>query len=167
MKNIISWENYSTNFTTKYLNFFLLLATVGLFNSCGTRTTELSKTENKKDTLISLISEKKIKVDSSYTFDFSSFKIHPIDSTKPILINGNTILNAIIKGEVKKETGTLLKTTEAKEKEIKKGSQSNISKAKKAEKKDHTILWGLIAFIISGFIFLWFYLPKIKKKVNK
>jgi len=163
MKNILSWETYSTNFTTKYLNFFLLLATVGLFNSCGSRKTELSKTENKKDTLISIISEKKIKVDSSYTFDFSSFKIHPIDSTKPILINGNTILNAIIEGSTKKETGTLKKEGYKKNKEVKKGSQSNIAKAKKAEKKDHTILWALIAFIISGFIFLWFYLPKIKK----
>jgi len=163
MKNTSSWKQPSTNFTTKYLNFFLLLATVGLFNSCGHRKTDLSKTEIKKDTLISLISEKKIKVDSSYTFDFSSFKIHPIDSNKPLLINGNTILNAFIEGASKKETGTRKKEGYKKDKEVKKGSQSKISKFKKAEKKDYTILWALIAFIISCFIFLWFYLPKIKK----
>lgn len=141
------WKNYSINFTTSF-QMFCLSAMFVVAISCGHRKTELSKTETKKDTFSSVLKEQKIKVDSNYAFDFSMFKIYPIDFTKPIIINGNTIVNASIEGTKKIEYGTLQKTTEIKEKEIKKGSTQTEIKTKQTEKSDYTILWIGIAFVI-------------------
>lgn len=152
------WKNYSINFTTSFQIFCLNVMFVVAI-SCGHRKTELSKTEIKKDTLISILSEKKIKVDSNYAFDFSTFKIYPIDFTKPIIINGNTIVNASIEGTKKIEFGTLQKTTEIKEKEIKKGSTQTEIKTKETEKSDYTILYSIIALIIVAGIIVYLKLP--------
>ncbi len=157
MKNIKIWKIFGTKLVSFCLSAMCVVAT-----SCGHRKTEISKTEIKKDTLISLLSERKVKVDSNYTFDFSTFKIYPIDFTKPIIINGSIIQNASIEGTKKIESGSLQKNIGVKEIEIKKGSSYSVEKTKQTEKSDYTILWALIVFIISGFIFLWFYLPKIK-----
>lgn len=162
MKKI--WKNYSTNSMTSF-QIFCLSAMFVVAISCGHRKTELSKTEIKKDTLISVLSEKKIKVDSNYTFDFSTFKIYPIDFTKPITINGNTIQNASIEGTKKIESGTLQKTTEVKEKELKKGSSSEIIKTKQTEKSDYTILYSIIALIIVTGIIVYFKLNTLSRLI--
>jgi len=155
------WKNYSTNFMTKF-QIFCLSAMCVVATSCGHRKTELSKKEIKKDTIISVLSEKKIKVDSNYTFDFSTFKIYPIDFSKPIIINGNTIVNASIEGTKKLESGSLHKTIDTKEKEIKKGSVQTEVKTKQTEKSDYTILYSIIALIIIAGIIFYSKLPSVK-----
>ena len=159
MKNIKIWKRFGTKLVV------FCLVTIILVAGCGTRKTETSKTEIKKDTLISVLSEKKIKVDSNYTFDFSTFKIYPIDFTKPIIINGNIIQNAIIEGTKKIEYGTLQKTTVVKEKEIKKVSSSEIIKNKQTEKSDYTILYSIIALIIVAGIIVYFKLNTLSKLI--
>lgn len=149
-KYMKSW----TNFWTKLVVFCLV--TIILVAGCGTRKTETSKTEIKKDTLISVLSEKKVKVDSNYTFDFSTFKIYPIDISKPMLVRGIMFENAKIEGTKKIESGTLQKTTEVKEKEIKKGSNSEIIKTKQAEKTDNSNLYIGLFLIFCFFVFAYF-----------
>lgn len=149
-KYMKSW----TNFWTKLVVFCLV--TIILVAGCGTRKTETSKTEIKKDTLISVLSEKKVKVDSNYTFDFSTFKIYPIDISKPMLVHGIMFENAKIEGTKKIESGTLQKTTEVKEKEIKKGSNSEIIKTKQAEKTDNSNLYIGLFLIFCFFVFAYF-----------
>jgi len=145
-----SWRNFGTKLAC------FCLVTITLAAGCGTRKTETSKTEIKKDTLISVLSEKKVKVDSNYTFDFSTFKIYPIDISKPMLVRGIMFENAKIEGTKKIESGTLQKTTEVKEKEIKKGSNSETIKTKQAEKSDNTLLYiGLFA-VFCFFVFAYF-----------
>lgn len=156
MKNIKLWKRFGT----KLVSFCLVTV---ILIGCGTRKTETSKTETKKDTLISVLSEKKIKVDSNYTFDFSTFKIYPIDFTKPIVINGNIIQNAIIEGTKKIESGSVKKESQKNNEEIKKGSTSEITKNKNVEKSDYTILLSIIALIIVAGIIVYLKLPNLNK----
>jgi hypothetical protein len=158
------WGKYLINFTTKYLLLFLN-AMCAVATSCGHRKTELSKIETKKDTLISVLSEKKIKVDSNYTFDFSTFKIYPIDFSKPIIINGNTIKNASIEGINKRETGSIQKITESKEKEIKKSSTKTFLKTKETEKSDNAFLYIGLFFVFCLFVFACLKFPSFKKDI--
>ena len=158
MKNIRLWKKFGTKLVSFCLTVMFVVAI-----SCGNRKTELSKTEIKKDTLTSVLSEKKIKVDSNYTFDFSTFKIYPIDFTKPIVINGNIIQNAIIEGTKKIESGSVKKESHKNNEEIKKGSTSEITKNKNVEKSDYTILLSIIALIIVAGIIVYLKLPNLNK----
>jgi len=138
------------------LSVSFCLALIILVAGCGTRKTETSKTEIKKDTLISVLSEKKVKVDSNYTFDFSTFKIYPIDISKPMLVRGIMFENAKIEGTNRKEAGSLKKEVTGTAQEIKKGSASETIKTKQAEKSDNTLLYiGLFA-VFCFFVFAYF-----------
>jgi len=153
-------------FGTKSVNFFLALtASGGLIVSCGHRKTESFKTEINKDTLISILNEKKIKVDSNYTFDFSTFKIYPIDFSKPISLDGRIIDNASIEGTKKIGSGSVKKNIISKEKEIKKSITSQIIKNKESKKSDNTLLYIGLFFVFCLFIFAWFKLPSFKKDI--
>ena len=136
----------------------LIIAVVG----CGTRKANTIKTQTKKDTLISILSEKNIKIDSNYTFDFSTFKIYPIDVSKPMLVRGVVFENAIIEGTNKKESGKLQKIVQDNVQEIKKGSNYTKEKIKETEKSDYTILFVLIALIVVSGIIVYLKLPKIQ-----
>jgi len=162
LKNYLSWENYSTLFTISFQTFYLIVTFV-VVTSCNTRKTELNKEISNRDTLATTISEVKIKVDSNYAFDFSAFKIIPIDLSKPIIFNDNVIENATLEATRKKESGRLIKKSAEKKKETRKGSAKKAKKAKKVQKSNYTLLYGFMFFIACSFIFLWFYLPKIKK----
>lgn len=149
-------------FGTKLVSFCLSAMSVVAI-SCGHRKTELSKTEIKKDTLISVLSEKKIKVDSNYTFDFSTFKIYPIDISKPILINGNSIQNASIEGAKKIENGNIKRNITELRKETNAGVTQTEIKTKQTEKSDYTILYSIIALIIVSGIIVYLKLPNLNK----
>jgi len=156
MKNIKLWKRFGTKLVV------FCLVTIILVAGCGTRKTETSKTEIKKDTLISVLSEKNIKIDSNYTFDFSTFKIYPIDVSKPMLVRGVVFENAIIEGTNKKESGKLQKIVQDNVQEIKKGSNYTKEKIKETEKSDYTILFVLIALIVVSGIIVYLKLPKIQ-----
>lgn len=109
-------------------------------------------------------------ISSNYSFNDKSYilsqnvrlndigELVPIDNTKPFIIDGKEYFNVSIKFDKskfedfelnKKEIGTVT-------------GNSEITDNKQTEKSDNTILWVFIALIVCSFIFLWFYLPKLK-----
>jgi hypothetical protein len=83
----------------------------------------------------------------------------PIDVLKPFKIEGKTyqnvkITNSKVETKIKWNTKTIYRT-------------KTIYKTKIIERKDNTLLWIGVAFIVCGFVFLYFYLPKIKKPLFK
>lgn len=149
MKTIKSWENFSTTLVI----CFMLVILGGAVTNCGTRSTEIKKEHVKKDSVISTLTHVKIKVDSNYTIDFSSFKIYPIDVSKPILINNVKIKNGIIDIISKKETLLYSKIDKTKIEQVKKGSGIESKKDKETQKSDTSNLWIGIAFVIGLVIY--------------
>ena len=146
---LISWKIFGT----KSVNFCLAAILIGVVISCGTRTTSINETYSKKDTLITNLMHKNIKVDSNYTIDFSSFKIYPIDVSKPILINNTKIENATIEVVSKKEVVNYSKIDKTSIEEVKKISTVERKKDKEIQKSDTANLWIGIAFVIGLFIY--------------
>lgn len=126
-------------------NLLILILLFTLF-SCGTRKTELEKTDN-------------IKVENTYQEGSkivlgNTFTYKPFDNLKPMVIEGKTYNNTIISNDKSKiiekwKNKYITKTI-------------TIEKKKTTERSDNTMLWVLIALIVCGFVFLWFYLPKLK-----
>lgn len=146
---LISWKIFGT----KSVNFCLAIILIGVVTSCGTRKSAINKTYSKKDTLITNLMHKNIKVDSNYTIDFSSFKIYPIDVSKPVLINNVKIKNGIIDITSKKETLLYSKIDKTKTEQVKKGSGIETKKDKETQKSDTANLWLGIAFVIGLVIY--------------
>jgi len=129
------------------LIFLLLLSLAMLAMSCGgTR---------KTDTQI----KDSIHVENNYSQGTKivlgdAFTYKPFDALKPMVIEGKTYHNTIISND--------------KTKIVEKWKDRYITKTittekkKQTERSDNTILWVFIALIVCGFIFLWFYLPKLK-----
>ena len=84
----------------------------------------------------------------------NTFTYKPFDALKPMSIDGKEYVNVIISND--------------KSKIVEKWNNRYITKTivtekkKQTEKSDNTILWIFIALIVCGFVFLWFYLPKLK-----
>lgn len=126
-------------------NLLILILLFTLF-SCGTRKTELEKSDN-------------IKVENTYQEGSkivlgNTFTYKPFDNLKPMVIEGKTYNNTIISNDKSKiiekwKNKYITKTI-------------TIEKKKTTERSDNTMLWVLIALIVCGFVFLWFYLPKLK-----
>ena len=147
---LISWKIFGT----KSVNFCLAILVMFAVISCGKRTTSIDKTYSKKDTLITNLTHKNIKVDSNYTIDFSSFKIYPIDLSKPIVVNGTKIENATIEKTTKKEMGNVSKVDNSIIKIDKKGTSIESKKEFQKESSDYSNLWiGLLAVLM---IFIYF-----------
>lgn len=146
---LISWKIFGI----KSVNFCLAIILISVVTSCGKRTTSIDKTYSKKDSLITNLTHKNIKVDSNYTIDFSSFKIYPIDVSKPILINNVKIKNGIIDIISKKETLLYSKIDKTKIEQVKKGSGIETKINKETQKRDTANLWLGIAFVIGLFIY--------------
>ena len=125
-----------------------------LFVSCGTRKTAKEYHTFKSDTL---------KVNNNYelaqnnTFN-DILELKPIDNTKPIIINGKSYYNASITFDKSIKNRIEIKGSE----NLSYSGGSEVSESKNTEKKDNTILWIGIVFVIALFVFLWFYLPKLK-----
>lgn len=126
--------------------FIFLITIVFLFNSCGTRKTDLQVKDS-------------IHIENNYSQGTkivlgNTFTYKPFDSLKPMIIDNVVYKNVIITND---KTNTI---TKWKYRNITKTIVTE--KKKRTEKSDNTILWIFIAFIICTFIFLWFYLPKLK-----
>ena len=147
---LISWKIFGI----KSVNFCLAIILIGVVTNCGTRSTQIKKEYVKKDSVISTLTHVKIKVDSNYTIDFSSFKIYPIDLTKPIVVNGTKIENATIEKTTKKEMGNVSKVDNSIIKIDKKSTSIESKKEVQKESSDYSNLWiGLLAVLM---IFIYF-----------
>lgn len=159
LKNTISWKIFGA----KSVTFFLAILLVFFVTSCGKRTSIVTESIKKRDTLVSSLIQKNIKVDSNHTVDFSTFRIHPIDLSKPIILDGLKIDNAFLEGTHKKETLKVSKLDKTKTEDIKKGDAFEKKKEKETEKTDYgNVFIGLI-FIVCLFIFLYLKTPNMKK----
>ena len=142
----------------KNLSFCILIAILILLlffvYGCGTRKTEVVKTENVKSN-ISI--ENTYSTGSKIVF-MDVFTAKPIDALKPMWIDGKQYKNAIISNDKSKKTENWYYIT----KKYFITKTITVTKTKNTDKTDNTILWVLIAFIVCLFVFLWFYLPKLK-----
>lgn len=128
----------------KLAGFYLGVSLVFAVLSCGgTRQTATEKHEN-----ITIENEYKegYKIVLGNTFTYT-----PFDALKPMKIEGKVYENAIVKSD--------------KSKVITKWKNRNITKTVVIEKTKQTTKnnnWIFIVLIVCGFVFLWFWLPKIK-----
>ena len=129
------------------LIFLLLLSLAMLAMSCGG--TRQTNTQIKDSIHIENNYSQGTKIVLGNTFTYK-----PFDALKPMVIDNVVYKNVIITNDKSK---TIVKW---KDRYITK--TITVEKNKQTEKSDNTILWVLIALIVCGFIFLWFYLPKIK-----
>ena len=147
---LISWKKFGI----KSVIFCLAAILIGVVTNCGTRSKEIKKEYIKKDSVTSTLTHVKIKVDSNYTIDFSSFKIYPIDLSKPIVVNGTKIENATIEKTTKKEMGNVSKVDNSIIKIDKKSTSIESKKEVQKESSDYSNLWiGLLAVLM---IFIYF-----------
>lgn len=138
----------------EYWYYPVILVLILMLCSCGTRKTNKEYHEFKSNYSFS---------DSSYTLTQNVRlndigELVPIDNSKPFFVDGKEYFNVSIKFDKSKFEGF-----ELEKKNIgTSNGHSEILETKQTEKSDYTMLWVLIAFIICSFIFLWFYLPKLK-----
>ena len=142
------WKNFGTKLAC------FCLVTITLAAGCGTRNTGKSRIEIKHDTL---------KVNNSYELAQNStfydiFELKPIDNTKPIIINGISYYNASILFDKSIKNGIEIKGSE----NLSYSSGSGVVKTKNTTAENYNFMWIGIVFVFSLFIFLWFYLPKLK-----
>ena len=163
LKIYVLWKSFGT----KSVNFFLAISLIFAALSCGKRTTSITEGIVKRDTLEVHTIKKDIKIDSNYVIDFLTFKIQPIDYSKPIILDGHKIENAIIEGVKKKETGSVKKIDKTIIKDLKKGAAVEKKKAKEVEKIDNSNIWVgvafVVAFVVALFIFAYLKTPNLKK----
>ena len=132
----------------KYLLILLLLI------SCGTRKTSQQKTTFKSDSLS--IENTRVLKQNIELRDIYSIK--PFDVLKPMVIDGKEYFNASI----------VFDNSEIKEFQIEQKklsvdvSKKSMEKVKETQKSDTSNLWIGIAFVVGLFVFLWFYLPRIR-----
>ena len=143
-----SWRNFGT----KLVCFCLVTI---ILAGCGTRKTAKEYNTFKSDTL---------KINNIYELAQNStfndiFELNPIDNTKPIIINGISYYNASILFDKSIKKGIEIKGSE----NLSYSSGFGVIKSKNTEKKDNTILWIGVSSVVVLFIFLWFYLPRLKK----
>ena len=132
----------------KYLIIFLLCL------SCGNRKTELSKVSFKSDSLS--VNNSRILKQNIILKDI--YQILPFDPLKPLIIDGKSYFNASITYDKSQFNSFEIAEIHKKIQIL----QEEELKKKVVEKKDYTILYALIVFIIAAFGFLLIYLPKIK-----
>jgi len=134
----------------------IVIICIWLLYSCGgARKTDLSRFETKTDN---------INIENSYTEVTkttlgASFTYTPFDGLKPMIVDGKKFENAIVAGSTKKEYLKLLL-------KVKKHNITKtivIEKTKTIDRTDNTMLWLGMFLIVVIAVWLWFYLPKIKK----
>lgn len=129
------------------LIFLLLLSLAMLAMSCGG--TRKTNTQIKDSIHIENNYSQGSKIVLGNTFVYK-----PFDNLKPMVIDGKTYQNAIISNDKSK---TIVKWND---RFITKTIVTE--KKKQTEKSDNSLMWIGIALVIALFIFLYFYLPKIK-----
>lgn len=140
-----------------------------LLISCGTRKTQSSISEVKKDSITSVVvnqeskSQEKEKDTLSISYDVSEeeISITPIDTSKAMSVNGKIYKNVKLTVKKKQDKTTLnsasAKTKEKSEKlKVKASSEVKIkekSKEKGTERNSISWLWFLIILPVAGVIF--------------
>jgi hypothetical protein len=151
LKNLKLWQSFGT----KSASIYLVIALTGAAISCGNRKTTQSKTSIKSDSVS--VENTRILKQNIVLHDIG--QIRAFDPLKPFFVDGKEYFNAsIIYDKSAFNNFELLEGTKIIE--LKKDV---FVKKKDIEKTDYTILYLGIIFIIVLFVFLWFYLPKIKK----
>ena len=125
-----------------------------ILSSCGHRTTSTGKTQIKTDSLN--IENKRILSQNITWSNIGSIK--PFDALKPMLIDGKEYFNVSIQFDKSISKSIEIKGSE----NFSYSSGFGLIKSKNTEKKDNTILWIGVSSVVVLFIFLWFYLPKLK-----
>lgn len=120
---------------------------VFLFYGCGGTRNVTTEKHSNIEIQNSYLEGSKIVLGNSFTYT-------PFDSAKPMIIDSIVYKNVIIKSAHFKEV------TKWKDRNITK--TITVEKTKQTEKKDNTILWIGLSFVVCLFVFLWFWLPKIK-----
>ena len=129
------------------LIFLLLLSLAALAMSCGG--TRQANTQKKDSIHIENNYSQGTKIVLGNTFTYT-----PFDALKPMKIEGKVYENAIVSNDK-----TIIKN-KWKNRNITKTIV--IEKEKETTRKDNTWLYLGLFFVLVFFIFLWFYLPKIK-----
>lgn len=119
-----------------------------LLSSCGVRKVNNQKIDIKTD---SIVVENKRILEQNSTFN-EILLITPIDSLKPVIIDGKSFYNAKISYS-KNKAITLKTKDEFKATTLKK---DKVKKIKVSEKTDNTVLYIGLFFVLFLFIFLWF-----------
>lgn len=128
----------------------LLLLLFAVYGCGGTRNTELSKNTSEN-----------INIENSYSMGEKIvlndiFTYTPLDISKPMVLNGKSYQNAIVKSDK-----SILK-----EKKIERRTKYNITKTivihKTTDKTNYIYLWLGMFLIVVIAVWLWFWLPKIK-----
>lgn len=130
-----------------YFCIFLAILLLSLFAvySCGTRKTDLSRSETKSGN---------INIENQYTSGTkivlgSSFTYTPFDGLKKMVIDGKEYKNAIVKGS---NSRSLEKYFNVKETKYIRTSY-NIEKTKTVYRNDNTVLWlGMFAIVVIAII---------------
>lgn len=135
----------------------IAIAIILLLSSCGVRKVNNQKIDIKTD---SIVFENKRVLEQNSNFN-EILLITPIDSLKPLIINGKSYLNAKI--SYSKNKAITLKTKDKfKATTLKKEKKETIKKTKKT---DNSFLYiGLFLVLVLG-ILAWFKLPSFRKGI--
>jgi len=139
----------------KNLTFCAFVAVMALlmwlvYGCGGTRNIDLSKNKSEN-----------INIENSYSMGEKIvlndiFTYTPLDISKPMVLNGKSYQNAVIKSD----------KSISKEKKVEKRTKYNIVKTivihKTTDKTNYIYLWLGMFLIVVIAVFAWFYLPKLK-----
>lgn len=125
----------------------IIITSLLLLISCGSRKVEVEKTDLKTAELT------KVDIDTKITaIDICDMlEIEPIDTTKPIIINGFTYKNAKIK---RKQSRTETKT-EIKDKSTIDKKTSLKTAKKQIDRKSNSVLWLWLIILILFFLIIY------------
>jgi len=132
----------------RYLILLLLI-------SCGTRKVENTQKKTYSNTEISTRGINSIRIDSSYTFDFRSLILTPIDENKPMIVDGKELKNVKIESSHKTEEGQIIKIDSSRTREKQKIEAGAEEKTKISEKKNNDLQIPLIILAVGIVIILY------------
>ena len=141
-------------FGTKSVNFYLAAILIGVVISCGTRKTKTSHHVFKSD---SIIVDNSVILGQNIRFN-NIVSLKPINPLKPIIFDGKEYFNASVVFD-----NSEIKDFQIEQKNLSVDvSKKSMEKVKETEKSDTSNLWIGIAFVVGLFVFLWFYLTRIR-----
>ena len=132
----------------RYLILLLLI-------SCGTRKVESAKKQTYSNTEISTKGDNSIRIDSSYSFDFRSLILSPIDENKPMIVGGKELKNVKIEANHKTEEGQIIKIDSSRTREKQKIEVKASEKTQISQKKNTDLQLPLIILAVGIVIILY------------
>lgn len=131
-----------------FTSIVIAIIVILLLSSCGVRKVNNQKIDIKTDSIV--VDNKRVLIQKNSSHKIMSIK--PIDISKPIEIDGTKYYNSTITFD-ENQVIDLKITDSFKGVDLKKDIKKDI---KVSEKKDYTILYSTLFFILLLFIFLWF-----------